>query len=118
LTVRHIVCAHSPVRDLLVSVVEGACDGRNIESYDLPLHGHQKGAGAAVLKALILLAVKETELIFGRTRCKLETTYRVFPEKAVCTIEGGTECGEHLAKLLSGFLIMQVGEEGFRVNRF
>ena len=77
----------------------------------------KKGIGADVLKALMLLAVKETELIYGRARRKLETTYRVLPRKAVFTIEGGTECGEHLAKLLSGFLIKQVGEEGFRVNR-
>src|SRR5215471_7900575 len=77
----------------------------------------KKGTGADVLRALVLLAVKETELIFGRARRKLETTYRLCSEKAVCTIEGGTECGEHLAKLLSGFLIKQVGEEGFRVNR-
>ena len=77
----------------------------------------QKGIGADVLKALVLLAVKETELIFGRARRKLETNYQLLPEKGVCSIEGGTECGEHLAKLLSGFLIKQVGEEGFRVRR-
>ena len=71
-----------------------------------------------MLKALVLLAVKETELIFGRPRRKLETTYRLSPDKAVCTVEGGTECGEHLAKLLSGFLMKQVGEEGFQVYRF
>jgi hypothetical protein len=78
----------------------------------------KKGTDADLLKALVLLAVKETELIFGRARRKLETTYRVSLAKPVCTIEGGTECGEHLAKLLSGFLIKQVGEDGFRVNRW
>ena len=77
----------------------------------------KKGTGADLLKALVLLAIKETELIFGHARRKLETNYHLSPGKAVCTIEGGTECGEHLAKLLSGFLIKQVGEEGFRVNR-
>jgi hypothetical protein len=77
----------------------------------------KKGIGTDVLKALILLAVKETELIYGRARRKLETTYSLLPRKAIFTIEGGTECGEHLAKLLSGFLIKQVGEDGFRVDR-
>ncbi len=77
----------------------------------------KKGADPSVLQALALLAVKETELIFGRAKRKLETNYRLSPRRAVCTIEGGTECGEHLAKLLSGFLIKQVGDEGFRVNR-
>jgi hypothetical protein len=77
----------------------------------------KKGTSADVLKALVLLAVRESELIFGRARRKLETNYHLSRKKAVCTIEGGTECGEHVAKLLSGFLIKQVGEEGFRVNR-
>jgi hypothetical protein len=70
-----------------------------------------------VLQALVLLAIKETELIFGRAKRKLETNCKLFPRRAVCTIEGGTDCGEHLAKLLSGFLIQQVGDKGFRVNR-
>jgi hypothetical protein len=77
----------------------------------------KKEAGPDVLRALILLAIKETELVFGCAKRKLETNCRFSPRKAVCTIEGGTECGEHLAKLLSGFLIRQVGDEGFRVNR-
>jgi hypothetical protein len=77
----------------------------------------KKGAGAELLNALVLLAVKETELIFGRARRKLETNCQLSREKAVCTVEGGTECGEHLAKLLSGFLIKQVGEDGFHVTR-
>src|SRR5258707_415605 len=78
----------------------------------------KKDAGAGLLKALGLLAIKETELLFGRAKRKLETNYQLSPRRAVCTIEGGAECGEHRAKLLSGFLIQPVGDEGFRVNRW
>lgn len=70
-----------------------------------------------LLKAVLTLAVKETELIFGQARVKLETSYEPPSGRASCVVEGGTECGEHLAKLLSGFLIKQVGESGFRVER-
>jgi hypothetical protein len=77
----------------------------------------KKVAGAHVLRALILLATKKTELVFGCAKRKLETNCQLSPRQAACTIEGGTDCGEHLAKLLSGFLIRQVGDEGFRVNR-
>ena len=86
---------------------------RNLYRFTL----RKKGAGPEVLQALVLLAVKETELVFGHAKRKLETDYQLSPRRAVCTIEVGTECGEHLAKLLSGFLIRQVGDEGFRVNR-
>jgi hypothetical protein len=76
-----------------------------------------KGGSRKELEALLLLAVRETELVFGRAQRKLETDYRLSRSKAACTIEGGSECGEYLAKLLSGFLIKQVGEDGFRVER-
>ena len=76
-----------------------------------------QGFDPDLLKALVLMAAKETDLVFSRARRKLETDFRLWAEKPICAVEGGTECGEHLAKLLSGFLIKQVGEEGFRVDR-
>ena len=76
-----------------------------------------KRGNAEILKAILTLAVRETELIYGRARLKLETDYKLAPNRPVCLIEGGTECGEHMAKLMSGFLIKQFGENGFRVDR-
>ena len=77
-----------------------------------------QGFDPDLLKALVQMAAKETDLVFSRARRKLETDFRLWAEKPICAVEGGTECGEHLAKLLSGFLIKQVGEEGFRVDRW
>ena len=76
-----------------------------------------RGFDPDLLKALLLIAVKETDLVFSRARRKLETDVRLSAHKPRCSIEGGTDCGEHLARLLSGFLIKQVGEDGFRVRR-
>lgn len=76
-----------------------------------------RGGGADLMKAILIMALKETELIYGKARVKLETSYALPDKRPACTIEGGTECGEHLAKLMSGFLIKQFGEEGFRVER-
>jgi len=70
-----------------------------------------------LVKALVIMAVKETDLIFGPARRKLETEYRLFRSEPACAIAGGTECGEHLARLFSGFLIKQLGEDGFVVER-
>ncbi len=77
----------------------------------------QPGTTRDLLKALVAMAIEETDLVFSRARRKLETGFRFSKTNADCTIEGGTECGEHLAKLLSGFLIKQVGERGFVVRR-
>ena len=77
----------------------------------------QPGFQPDILKALVHMALKETELIYGRAKVKLDVTYKLSSTKPICTIEANTECGEHLAKLLSGFLIKQVGEQNFRVMR-
>lgn len=74
-------------------------------------------ANVDILQAILTLAVKETEIIYGRAKLKLETDYKLELKRPACLIEGGTECGEHLAKLMSGFLIKQFGENGFRVAR-
>jgi len=63
------------------------------------------------------MAIRETDLVFGPARRKLETDVRLNSKKPICTIDGGNECGKHLARLLSGFLIKQVGEDGFIVQR-
>ncbi len=70
-----------------------------------------------LVKALAAMAIRETDLVFGPARRKLETDVHLSAEKPICVIEGGKECGEHLAKLFSGFLIHQLGEEGFVVQR-
>jgi hypothetical protein len=55
--------------------------------------------------------------VFSPARRKVETDVRFCGVKPTCSVDGGTECGEHLARLLSGFLIKQVGEDGFLVRR-
>jgi len=70
-----------------------------------------------LLDSLLKLALAETEVVFGKAKVKLETTFEVSAKAPVCAIEGGTECGEHLAKLFTGFLIKKFGEQGFRVDR-
>ena len=71
-----------------------------------------------LMKALVVMAQRETDLVFGPARRKIETDVRLSATKPGCVIAAGTECGEHLARLLSGFLIKQVGEDGFCVQRW
>jgi hypothetical protein len=70
-----------------------------------------------LVRALVIMALRETDLVFGPARRKIETNVRVSGVKPICSIGGGTECGEHLARLLCGFLLKQVGEDGFWVKR-
>ena len=70
-----------------------------------------------LLDSLLRLALAETEVMHGKAKVKLETTYEISAKGPVCTVEGGTECGEHLAKLFTGFLLKKFGEQGFLVER-
>jgi hypothetical protein len=71
-----------------------------------------------LVKALVVMALRETDLVFGPARRKIETDVRLSGAKPISWIVGGTECGEHLARLFCGFLISQVGEDGFLVKRY
>ncbi len=70
-----------------------------------------------LMLSLLKLAMAETEVVFGKSQVKLETSVDVSGKKPQCTIEGGAESGEYLAKLFTGFLIKKFGEQGFRVMR-
>jgi hypothetical protein len=75
------------------------------------------GVVPGLVKALVALALRETDLVYGPARRKIETQIQVSRTNRACSIAGGTECGEHLARLLCGFLMKQLGESGFRVRR-
>lgn len=77
----------------------------------------QRPVVPALLKALVAMAVRETDLVFGVACRKLETDVRLSSARPTCEIEGGTACSEHLARLLAAFLIKQIGEDGFVVQR-
>jgi len=77
----------------------------------------KSGVVPKLVKALVAMAVRETDLVFSAARRKLETEVRVWARKPACAITAGTECGEHLARFLSGFLIKQLGDDGFVVER-
>jgi hypothetical protein len=75
------------------------------------------GVDVDLVKALVIMAVKETDLVFSPAQRKLETNFQLQPRRPAFAVAGGTECGEHLARLLSGFMIKQFGEDGFVVKR-
>ena len=75
------------------------------------------GIDLELMRTLVIMAIKETDLVFSPARRKLETNVQLSSEKATCAIAGGTECGDHLARLVSGFLIKQFGEDEFVVKR-
>lgn len=57
------------------------------------------------------------ECTFGKSKVRIEASYFIPDDKPECIIDVSTEVGEHLAKLFTGIMIREFGEEGFAVER-
>jgi hypothetical protein len=65
----------------------------------------------------LLLAVLATECLQGRARVKMEASFQLDKEKRACVIDAGTEVGSNIARIFTGFLTREFGEEAFKINR-
>ena len=62
-------------------------------------------------------AIFNAECTFGKSKVRIEASYFVPDNKPECVIDVSTEVGEHIAQLLTGIMIRELGEEGFAVER-
>lgn len=65
----------------------------------------------------LLLAVLATECLQGRSRVRMEASFRLDKELRQCVIDAGTEVGSNIARIFTGFLAREFGEESFKVGR-
>lgn len=65
----------------------------------------------------LMLAAMAAEGLHGRTRLRLETRFQLQARERFCRIEASTTVGHDLARIFTGLLTQQFGEEGFRVDR-
>lgn len=64
-----------------------------------------------------LLAVMATESVYGRSLVRLDASFLLEREKRACVIDASTEVGRHIARIFTGFLTQEFGEEAFKVTR-
>jgi len=65
----------------------------------------------------LFIAALATESLYGRSRLKLDTAFRLEKQKRSCVIDGSTEVGQHIACVFTGLLTKEFGEDGFKVER-
>jgi hypothetical protein len=65
----------------------------------------------------VLLAICAAEGLHGAARVRLDARYELNAERHMCFIAAGNEVGESVAKILTGFLIQEFGEDAFAVAR-
>ena len=65
----------------------------------------------------LLLAVLATESLHGCSQVRLDASFCLDEDRRACVIDAGTPVGRDLARIFTGFLRREFGEEAFRVER-
>jgi len=69
------------------------------------------------VRAALVLALFGVESLYGQSRIRLDAAHYFDTAKLVCVVDAGTDVGVDLSRLFTGFLIRDLGEDGFRVER-
>lgn len=65
----------------------------------------------------LMLAVLAAECLYGRSTVRLDATFRLDRRQSYCVIAAGSEVGRAIARIFTGFVSRQFGEDAFRVER-
>ena len=65
----------------------------------------------------LLLAVLATECLHGRSLVRLDASFCLDSKKRSCVVDAATEVGCAIARIFTGFLSREFGEEAFKVKR-
>lgn len=65
----------------------------------------------------LLLAVLAAECLYGRSPVRMDAAFKLDRGKRACVVDAASEVGRAIARIFTGFLTHQFGEEAFRVER-
>ena len=65
----------------------------------------------------VLLSIIAAEGLHGSGRVRLDAAYHVSARKRACVIDVGSDVGRDVARILTGFLIREFGEDSFDIRR-
>ncbi|NIM21249.1 MAG: hypothetical protein GTN64_02325 [Candidatus Latescibacteria bacterium] len=65
----------------------------------------------------LMLSVIAAEALHGRSQVHLDATFRLDTKQRVCEVIAGTEVGRDIARIFTGFLTREFGEDAFRIER-
>ncbi len=70
-----------------------------------------------VIETHLALAIVVAECMYGQARVRLNAAYLISNDGKQAAIDVSNEVGEHIARLFTGLIIRELGEEGFVVER-
>ena len=65
----------------------------------------------------LLLAVLAAESLHGRSPLRLDASFCLDSHKRTCVVDAATEVGRAIARIFTGYLSREFGEESFKVDR-
>ncbi len=65
----------------------------------------------------LLLAVLAAESLHGRSLMRLDASFCLDSKKRSCVVDAATDVGRAIARIFTGFLSREFGEEAFKVER-
>ncbi len=65
----------------------------------------------------LMLAVLATECIHGHSQVRLDASFSLDPKNRSCRIDATSEVGQTIARIFTGFLTKEFGEQSFNVAR-
>ena len=77
----------------------------------------KEGILMSAVKDSLLISIMAVESLYGRSRINLEARFRLEKVNRVCIIDVGTLIGETIARVFTGLLIREFGEQAFKVER-
>jgi len=69
------------------------------------------------IKESMLLTTIAVESRLGRTQVRLDAVFSMDPENHRCSVDATSEVGRDIARIFTGFITKQFGEEVFKVKR-
>ncbi len=80
-------------------------------------YSFSSGVSLREVEESLLLAVLATESLHGRSLVRLDASFCLDDKKQSCVVDAGTEVGRDIARIFTGFLTREFGEDAFTVER-
>ncbi|MBE7486957.1 hypothetical protein HS121_01670 [bacterium] len=86
-------------------------------THDTYKYRFDESVPAQELEDTFMLAMLAAESLHGRSLVRLDASFCLDSHKRSCVVDAATEVGRAIARIFTGFLTREFGEEAFKVER-
>jgi len=76
-----------------------------------------KGVPMLDVEESLHLAILAAECLHGEARVRLDAGYSISEEKRALVVDAGTQVGQDVVRIFTGFTMKEFGEDAFQVER-